>query len=55
MLTLAFPFCITYCSKQTVEESDSDSEDEGIGLMFGGRSRHDLMMTDEKVILNKLC
>lgn len=35
-------------SKQTVEESDSDSEDEGIGLMFGGRSRHDLMMTDEK-------
>lgn len=36
-------------SRQTIEESDSDSEDEGIGLMFGGKSRHDLMMTDEKV------
>ncbi|CAB4045986.1 Hypothetical predicted protein, partial [Paramuricea clavata] len=35
-------------SKETVAESDSDSEDEGIGLTFGGKARHDLMMSDEK-------
>ena len=37
-------------SKETVAESDSDSEDEGIGLTFGGKARHDLMMSDEKVM-----
>ena len=36
-------------SKETVAESDSESEDEGIGLTFGGKARHDLMMSDEKV------
>ncbi|XP_028396324.1 LOW QUALITY PROTEIN: cleavage and polyadenylation specificity factor subunit 2-like [Dendronephthya gigantea] len=35
-------------SKETIAESDSDSEDEGVGLTFGGKARHDLMMSDEK-------
>ncbi|XP_046847920.1 cleavage and polyadenylation specificity factor subunit 2-like [Xenia sp. Carnegie-2017] len=35
-------------SKETVADSDSEEEDQGVGMTFGGRTKHDLMMNDEK-------
>ena len=39
----------TLFSKETVADSDSEEEDQGVGMTFGGRTKHDLMMNDEKV------